>query len=171
MRAIPSDKIEAGRLATAFATPDPAIGPPGNISFDHGAASAGDNRPEFGRSIDAAFARIERAIVRVLHGLRDARDRRQAARELRRLSPALLADIGIESEEVEQIIDAKFATRRNQPPMRSQRPQSRLRKSAARLAVGSGRNDFSSGPGTVEGSFGVMRAPRRFAATLRAGGE
>ena len=126
MRAIPSDKIDVGRLATALAIPDPATGPPGNISLDHGAARAGDLRPEFGRGIDATFARIEGAIVRVLHGLRDARDRRQTARELRRLSPALLADIGIEPEEIAQVIDAKFTTPRNRPAMRSQRPQSRL---------------------------------------------
>ena len=110
MRAFPSGKISAGRFANAFANPDPATGPPGNISLAHGPARADDPLPEFGRGVAAAFSRIEHAVVRVLHGLRDARDRRLTVRELRRLSPALLADIGIEPAEIEQIIDARFAT-------------------------------------------------------------
>ena len=133
MRAIPFDNVEAGRLAIAPGTADPGTGPPGNNSLDRGAARAGDLRPEFGRGIDTAFARIERAIARILRGLRDARDRRQAVRELRRLSPALLADIGIEPAEIERVIDAKFATRRNQAATR------KIRRSAPKVRRARGR--------------------------------
>ena len=96
MKAILSDTTDAGRFANAYATPEPATGPRGNFALDHEAAGA-------------ALARIERAIVRVLRELRAARDRRRTVRELRRLSPALLADIGIESEEIEQVVDLRLA--------------------------------------------------------------
>ena len=109
MRAILSDTTDAGRFANAYATPDPATGPRGSFALDHDAADAVELRRAFGRVASAALAGIERAIARVLSGLRDARDRRQTERELRRLSPALLADIGIESEEIEQVVNARFA--------------------------------------------------------------
>ena len=139
MRAISPDEFEAGRLATTSATPAPGSGPSGSVSLDHGAENAGDLRPELGRDIKAAFARIERAFVRILHGLRDARDRRQAVRELRRLSPALLADIGIEPHDIERVIDAKFATRGNRSVTRkfrrtapnARRARDRTRRPAA----------------------------------------
>jgi len=96
MKAILSDTTDAGRFANAYATPEPATGPRGNFALDHEAAGA-------------ALARIERAIARVLRELRAERDRRRTVRELRRLSPALLADIGIESEEIEQVVDLRLA--------------------------------------------------------------
>ena len=133
MRAIPFDNVEAGRLATALGAADPGTGPPGNNSLDHSAARAGDLRPEFGRGIYTAFARIEGAIVRIRRGLRDARDRRLTARELRRLSPALLADIGIEPAQIERGIDAKFATRRKQAATR------KIRRSAPKVRRARGR--------------------------------
>ena len=61
---------------------------------------------------------FERAIVCALNGLRAARDRRQTVRELRRLSPALLADIGMEPEEIERMVDARLAGRRYLTAMR-----------------------------------------------------
>ena len=115
MRAILSDTTDAGRFANAYATPDPATGPRGNFAPDHDAAGAVELRRAFGRAAGAALARIERAIVRVPNGLRDARNRRQTVRELRRLSPALLADIGIESEEIDRLVDARFSGRRISP--------------------------------------------------------
>ena len=127
MRAISSDQIESGRLATAFATLDPATGSPGNLSLDHDGANAGDLRPELERDIGVAFARLQGAFVRVLHRLRDARDRRQTVRELRRLSPVLLADIGIEPGEIEQVIDASVASHRHWAAMRSPGPRTRRR--------------------------------------------
>ena len=109
MRAILSETTDLGRFANAYATPEPATGPRGNIALDHDAAGAVELRRAFGRAGGAALARIERAIVRVLSELRAARDRRQTVRELRRLSPTLLADIGIDLEEVEQVVDARLA--------------------------------------------------------------
>ena len=118
MRAILSDTTDAGRFANAYATPGPATGPRGNIALDHEAAGAVELHRAFGRAGGAALARIERAIVRVLSGLRGARDRRETVRELRRLSPALLADIGIDSEEIEQVVDARLAGLRYGTAMR-----------------------------------------------------
>ena len=109
MRAILSDTTDAGRFANAYATPEPATGPRGNFALDHDAAGAVELRRAFGRTAGAALARIERAIVHALSELRAARDRRRTVRELRRLSPALLADIGIESEEIEQVVDVRLA--------------------------------------------------------------
>jgi uncharacterized protein YjiS (DUF1127 family) len=118
MRAILSDTTAAGRFANAYATPEPATGPRGNIALDHDAAGAVELRRAFGRAAGATLARIERAIVRVVNGLRDARDRRETVRELRRLSPALLADIGIGPEEIEQLVDARLAGLRYGTAMR-----------------------------------------------------
>ena len=118
MRAILSDTIDAGRFTNAYATPEPATGPRGNIALDHDAAGAVELRRAVGRTVGTALARIEHGIVHVLHGLRDARSRRRTVRELRRLSPALLADIGIGPEEIEQLVDARFAGRRYRTAMR-----------------------------------------------------
>ena len=118
MRAILSDTIDLGRFTNAYATPDPAIGPRGNIALDHDAAGAVELRRAVGRTVGAALARVERGVVHLLHGLRDVRGRRRTVRELRRLSPALLADIGIGPEEIEQLVDARLAGRRYRTAMR-----------------------------------------------------
>ena len=94
MKATTSNEIGAGRPVTAFATSDPATGPPRVIFFDRDAAGADDYRPEFRQDIEAMVARIERAIVEVANRLRDGLARRQAVRELRRLGRSRLADIG-----------------------------------------------------------------------------
>ena len=118
MRAILSDTTDAGRFINTYAAPEPAAGPRGSFALDHDAAGAVELRRAFVRPAGAALARIERAIVRVLSELRAARDRRQTVRELRRLSPALLADIGMEPQEIERMVDARLAGRRYLTAMR-----------------------------------------------------
>ena len=113
MRAVLSSRTEAHRFATSFAAAETAGGPRGDIALDQDAAGAGDLRRSLGQVFHAARARIERVVAPVLHELRDVRDRRQTARELRRLSPALLADIGIEPDEIELVVDARLAASRN----------------------------------------------------------
>ena len=119
MRAILSNTADAGRFANVYATPEPATGPRGNFTLDHDAAGSVELLRALGRAAGAAFTRIERTVVHALNGLRDARDRRQMVRELRRLSPALLADIGIEPGEIEQVVDVRLAGRRYGTAMRS----------------------------------------------------
>ena len=114
MKATTSNEIGAGRPVTAFATSDPATGPPRVIVLDRDAAGADDYRPEFRQDIEAMVARIERAIVEVANRLRDGLARRQAVRELRRLGRSRLADIGIEPHEIERVVDAMIAARRNE---------------------------------------------------------
>lgn len=118
MRAILSDATDAGRLANTYAAPEPATGPRGSFALDRDAAGAVELRRAFGRAGGAALARIEHAIVCALNALRAARDRRQTVRELRRLSPALLADIGMEPQEIERMVDARLAGRRYLTAMR-----------------------------------------------------
>ena len=134
MNAAPSSTFEAGRLATGLATAEPAAGPRGQLALDHDAASPIDLRARYTRHVEAVLARIERAIVRALHGLRNARHRRQAERELRCLSPALLADIGIEPEEIEQVVETVFALRRNPAAMRAR--ESPVIRREARVGLG-----------------------------------
>ena len=81
MRAILSDTTDAGRFINAYAAPEPATGPRGSFALDRDAAGAVELRRAFGRAGGAALARIERAIVCALNGLRAARDRRQTVRE------------------------------------------------------------------------------------------
>ena len=112
MKSTVSNEFEAGRLTPSFATADPATVLPGDIGLAHGAARAGDLRQSIKQGVNAVLTRIERAIDRILHRLRDARDRHATLRELRRLSPTLLADIGIEPEWIERVVDAAHAPRR-----------------------------------------------------------
>ena len=118
MATITPNKIEAGCHVTAFATPDPATGPPGDIVLDHDAANAGDFRPEFRQRIEAALARIERAVAGVVHGLRDGLARRQTVRELHLLGRSRLVDLGIEPDRIEHLVDTMIAARRGRPSMR-----------------------------------------------------
>ena len=109
MRTFLPNETEAGGLVAAYAATDPSSGPRGGIALGDDAAGSGDLRRAFGQAVAAARARIGRVIAPALHGLRDARDRRRTVRELRRLSPALLADIGIEAEEIDRLVDAGFS--------------------------------------------------------------
>ena len=113
MTATISHEIDAGRLVTAFAATDPATGPPRDVVLDHQAASAGGPRPEFRRNVGAALARGGRAVVDVVRRMRDGLTRRQAVRELRRLGRSRLADLGIEPDRIEHVVDAMIAARRN----------------------------------------------------------
>ena len=128
MNAASSSTFEAGRLATGLATAEPAAGPRGRPALEHGGPSSGDLRAHCTRHVETALASIERVVVRALHGLRDARDRRCTVRELRRLSPALLADIGIEPEDIEQVVGASLASQRRRAAMRNPESRSRHRE-------------------------------------------
>ena len=123
MTATTSNEIGAGRLVTAFAASDPATGPPENIVLDHDAASVGDLRPEFRQRAKAAFARVESAVAGVGRGLRDGLARRQTVRELRLLGRSRLADLGIEPDEIEQVVDAMIAMRRSRAAIRGDNPR------------------------------------------------
>ena len=124
MTATTSNEIGAERLATAFAASDPATGLPSDIrTTPH--ATRGGVRPTYPRDIEAALARIERAIAGVMLGLRDGLARRQAVRELRLLGQARLADIGIEPDRIEHAVDAMIAARRNGTAMRGGRSRPR----------------------------------------------
>ena len=124
MTATTSNEIGAGRLVTAFAASDPATGPPSDILPGPDTARDGD-RPTYRRDIEAALARIERAIAGVMLGLRDGLARRQTVRELRLLGRARLADIGIEPDRIEHAVDAMSASRRNGTAMRGGRSRPR----------------------------------------------
>ena len=113
MKAAPYGTFESGRLTTGFATAEPVDGPRGHLARDHRAANSGEFRAWYTRHVESVVTQIERVVVLARHGLRDARERRRAERELLRLSPALLADIGIEPEEIDQVVEAVFASRRN----------------------------------------------------------
>ena len=125
MNATTSNELGAGRLVTAFATSDPATGPPRDIVLDRDAASADDFRPEFRQDMETTVARIECAIVGVVHRLRDALARRQAVRELRLLGRSRLADIGIEPNDIERVVDAMIAVRRDRATIRGRSPRPR----------------------------------------------
>ena len=125
MKATTYDEIGAGRLVTAFAASDPATGPPRDIVLDRDAASADDFRPELRKDIETTVARIECAIAGVVHRLRDALARRQTVRELRFLGRSRLADIGIEPNDIERVVDAMIAARRDRAAIRGRSPRPR----------------------------------------------
>ena len=112
MTAIISQKIGAGRLLTAFATSATAAGPPGDTPPRADAASAG-TRQDIHQGLEGALARGERAVFDWVHGLRDRLARRQTVRELRIMGRSRLADIGIEPDGIERVVDAMLAARRD----------------------------------------------------------
>ena len=125
MKATTYNEIGAGRLVTAFAASDPATGPLRDIVLDRDAANADGFRPEFRQDIETTVARIECAIVGVVHRLRDALARRQAVRELRFLGRSRLADVGIEPNDIERVVDAMIAARRDRAVIRGRSPRPR----------------------------------------------
>ena len=125
MKATAPNAPGAGGLATAFAPSDAVAGPPGDIAPDRDSASAGDSLRDADRDIDAALARLERAIAGVMQGLRDRLARRRAVSDLRRLGRSRLADIGIEPEEIERVVDALIAARRARTATRGRSPRPR----------------------------------------------
>ena len=112
MTATTSQEIDASRLLTAFATSATAAGPPGDTPPRSDAASAG-TRQDIHQGLEGALARGERAVFDWVHGLRDRLARRQTVRELRIMGRSRLADIGIEPDGIERVVDAMLAARRD----------------------------------------------------------
>ena len=112
MTATTSQQIGAGRLLTAFATSATAAGPPGDTPPRSDAASAG-TRQDIHQGLEGALARGERAVFDWVRGLRDRLARRQTVRELRIMGRSRLADIGIEPDGIERVVDAMLAARRD----------------------------------------------------------
>ena len=125
MKATAPNAPAAGGLATAFAPSDAVSGAPGGIAIDRDSASAGDSLRDADRDVDAALARLERAIAGVVQGLRDRLARRRAVSELRRLGRSRLADIGIAPDEIERVVDAMIAARRARAATRGRSPRPR----------------------------------------------
>ena len=128
MNAVASSTLEGSRLTGELSNAESAVGHRGHLGLDQGATSSGDLPARYTHHVEAVLARIERAVVRALRELRDARDRRLTVRELRRLSPALLADIGIDPNDIEQVVDARLAWPRNLSAMRRQESLARRRE-------------------------------------------
>ena len=112
MSATTSEEIGAGRLLTAFATSETAAGPPGDTPPRSDAASAG-TRQDIHQGLEGALARGERAVFDRVRRLRDRLARRQTVRELRIMGRFRLADIGIEPDGIERVVDAMLAARRD----------------------------------------------------------
>ena len=112
MTATTSQEIGAGRLLTAFATSETAAGPPGDTPPRSDAASAG-TRQDIHQGLEGALARGERAVFDRVRRLRDRLARRQTVRELRIMGRFRLADIGIEPDGIERVVDAMLAARRD----------------------------------------------------------
>lgn len=55
-----------------------------------------------------------RLIWHLAQRLRERRDRRATLRELRRLSPRQLCDIGLDVDQIEAVVDGLLTTRREQ---------------------------------------------------------
>ena len=125
MKATAPNAPGAGGLAAAFAPSDAVTGSPGDIASDRDSASAGDSLRDADRGIDAALARMERAIAGVVQGLRARLARRRAVSELRRLGRSRLADIGIGPDEIERVVDALIAARRARAATRERSPRPR----------------------------------------------
>ena len=113
MKATASNENGTGRPVTAFAMREPAIAPARNIVPDRRAANADDFHPKFPQVVEAAAARVGRAIAGFVQGLRDDAERRRTVRELRRLGRSRLADIGIEPNDIERVVAGMVAARRS----------------------------------------------------------
>ena len=125
MNATAQNKIGAGRPIVASASLDLAIAPPRDIVPDGHAANADDYRPRYRQAIEAAAAGIADAIASVAQGLRDDVERRRTVRELRLLGRSRLADIGIEPNDIERVVDDMIAARRSRTSAGGRRPRPR----------------------------------------------
>jgi len=125
MNATARNKIGAGRPVISSASLDLAIAPPRDIVPDRRAANADDFRPRYRKMIEGAAAGIAGAIVSVAQGLRDGLDRRRTVRELRLLGRSRLADIGIEPNDIERVVDDMIAARRSRTSAGGRRPRLR----------------------------------------------
>ena len=114
MMATTSQRPDADRFLTAFAGSETAPGSFEDALRHHGTASAGArSRRTLGERFEAALARGERAAVDLVHRWRDRLDRRRTVGELRRMGRSRLADLGIEPNDIERVVDAMLAARRN----------------------------------------------------------
>lgn len=114
MTATTSQRFDAGRLFTTFATSKTAAEPFEDTLRHQDTTSPGTGaRRIFGRCLDVALARGERATVGLVQWWRDGPDRRRTVRELRLMGRSRLADLGIEPEDVERVADAMLAARRD----------------------------------------------------------
>ena len=107
------NKIDTGCLPAAGTTPAAtATGMPGALASRRGTAGAGA-RDGPRRSLEAAVARGKRALIGAVRGLRDGLARRQAIRQMRIMGGSRLADLGIEPDAIEHVVDAMLAARRS----------------------------------------------------------
>lgn len=114
MTATTSRRFDTGRLFTTFATSKAAAEPFEDTLRHRGTTSPGTGaRRIFGRCLDVALARGERAAAGLVRWWRDGPDRRRTVRELRLMGRSRLADLGIEPENVERVADAMLAARRD----------------------------------------------------------
>ena len=112
MTATISRRIGASRLLTAFVAARTATG-----SFEdtlrHPDATGADARRDPGRRLETALARTERAVAGLLRWWRNGLERRRMVRELRLMGRSRLADLGIEADAVERVVDALLAADRD----------------------------------------------------------
>ena len=114
MMATTSQRPDADRFLTAFTASETAPGSFDDALRHHGTAGAGArSRRTLGERFEAALARGERAAVDLGRRWRDRLDRRRTVGELRRMGRARLADLGIEPHDIERVVDAMLAARRN----------------------------------------------------------
>lgn len=114
MTATTSRRFDTGRLFTTFATSKAAAEPFEDALRHRDTTSPGTGaRRIFGRCLDVALARGERAAAGLVRWWRDGPDRRRTVRELRLMGRSRLADLGIEPEDVERVADAMLAARRD----------------------------------------------------------
>ena len=112
MTATISRRIGASRLLTAFVAARTATG-----SFEdtlrHPDATGAGARRDPGRRLDTALARTQRTVADLVRWWRDGLERRRMVRELRLMGRSRLADLGIEADAVERVVDALLAADRD----------------------------------------------------------
>ena len=107
-----SQGIGTSRLLTVFAAARTAAESFEDTPRHRDATSAGARRNP-GRRLEAALARGGRAVAGLVRRWRDGLDRRRTVRELRLMGRSRLADLGIEAEGIERVVDAMLAARRD----------------------------------------------------------
>ena len=113
MTATTSQRFDASRLFTAHVAARTATGSFEDNPRHPGATGAGARRGP-GRRLEAALARGERAVAGLLRWLRDGLERRRMVRELRLMGRSRLADLGIEADDVERVVDAMLTAGRDE---------------------------------------------------------
>ena len=113
MTATTSGKLGASPPFTPVVASQTATGPPGGATSVCETARTGPRPALWPMVVEIALAHVQRTVSGPIRWISDELARRQTMRELRRMDRFRLADVGVDPAEIERVVDAMLAARRD----------------------------------------------------------